>query len=190
VDNFIWHAPSYCVVVPEASGSGAETANYWYFAMTGYAELVSSLRLATGGGDFGLLTNNPSSNLTALYHMYVTGMTSLFNYGDHGPNKFSTTDNCLFYFGTVFNIPMYTLWQRDRFDAAEPWSMFWYDPAVSGAWWDGLPLDRLFDDNESRWGSMRTSWTDNDGAYVAMKASMLTGHQTHGTSDAFPFITN
>jgi hypothetical protein len=75
---------------------------------------------------------------------------------------------------------MYTLWQRDRFDAAEPWSMFWYDPGVSGAWWDGLALDKLFDDNQSRWGSMRTSWTDNDGMYAAMKASALTGHQTHG----------
>jgi hypothetical protein len=103
------------------------------------------------------------------------------NPSDHGPNKFSTTDNCLFYFGSAFNIPMYTLWQRDRFDAAEPWSMFWYDPGVSGAWWDGLALDKLFDDDQSRWGSMRTSWTDNDGMYAAMKASALINHQTHGT---------
>jgi len=49
--------------------------------MTGWAELTASLQLATGGGDFGMLTNNPSLNLTSLYHMYVTGMTSLFNYG-------------------------------------------------------------------------------------------------------------
>jgi hypothetical protein len=99
---------------------------------------------------------------------------------DHGPNKFSTTDNCLLFMGSAFNVPMYTLFQRDRFTAAEPWAMFWYDPAVSGAWWDGLPTDRLFDDDQTRWGSFRTSWTDSEGAYVAMKASKLTGHQTHG----------
>jgi hypothetical protein len=49
--------------------------------MTGLAELASTLQLATGGGDFGILTNNPSLNLTSLYHMYVTGMTSMFDYG-------------------------------------------------------------------------------------------------------------
>lgn len=83
--------------------------------------------------------------------------------------------------GSAYNIPRYTLYQRDRFTAAEPWSMFWYDPAVSGAWWDELPTDRLFDDDQSRWGTFRTSWTDNDGMYVAMKASRLQNHQTHGT---------
>jgi hypothetical protein len=68
-------------LVPTPSGSGAETPNYWYFAMTGLAELASTLQLATGGGDFGMLTNNPSLNLTSLFHMYVMGMTSLFDYG-------------------------------------------------------------------------------------------------------------
>ncbi|KIM34528.1 hypothetical protein M408DRAFT_325905 [Serendipita vermifera MAFF 305830] len=188
LNQALTNAAANCVNVPTPSGSGSETPNYWYFALTGWSELTSTLQLATGGGDFGMLTNNPSFNLTALYHMYVTGMTSLFDYGDHGPNKFSTTDNCLFYIGSAYNIPMYTLWQRDRFTAAEPWSMFWYDPGVSGAWWDGLALDKLFDDDETRWGSMRTSWTDNDGMYVAMRASKLTGHQTHGDLDGGDFV--
>ena len=95
---------------------------------TGHAELTSALMTATGGGDFGMLTNNPSFNLTSIYHIYATGMTSLFNYGDHGPNKFSTTANSLLFYGNVYKAPTYTLFQRDRFDAAEPWSMFWYDP--------------------------------------------------------------
>ncbi|CAG7847348.1 SubName: Full=Uncharacterized protein {ECO:0000313/EMBL:CCA67701.1} [Serendipita indica DSM 11827] len=101
------NAAANCVRVPTPNGSGAETPNYWYFAMTGWAELTSSLQLATGG-DFGMLNNNPSFNLTGLYHMYVWGMTSLFDYGDHGPNKFSTSDTSLFYMGTAYNQPMYT----------------------------------------------------------------------------------
>lgn len=75
------NAVQWCTQVPQASGSGSETPNYWYFAMTGWAELTSTLQVATGGGDFGMLTQNPSMNLTALYHMYVYGMTSLFDYG-------------------------------------------------------------------------------------------------------------
>jgi len=35
---------------------------------------------------------------------------------------------------------------------------------------------------------MRTSWTNNEGAYVAMKASKLTGHQTHGDLDCGDFV--
>jgi hypothetical protein len=75
------NALQYCTAVPQGSGSGSETPNYWYFAMTGWAELTSSLQVATGGGEFGMISTNPSFNLTALFHMYVTGMTSLFDYG-------------------------------------------------------------------------------------------------------------
>ncbi|KIJ46453.1 hypothetical protein M422DRAFT_46181 [Sphaerobolus stellatus SS14] len=176
-----------CVLGPSSDGTWAETANYWYFGTTGHAEMTSSLITATGG-DYGLLSTNPSFNLTALYHMYVFGQTSLFNYGDHGPNKYSTTANSLIFYGSQYNIPMYTLYQRDHQDAAEPTAMFWYDPSVSGAWWAGLPLDHYFADPEDGWASMRTSWTDNTGVYVAMKAGKALGHQTHGDLDQGDFV--
>lgn len=35
---------------------------------------------------------------------------------------------------------------------------------------------------------MRTSWTDDQGVYVAMKAGNHTGHQTHGDLDAGDFV--
>jgi len=120
--------------------------------------------------------------------MYVTGMTSLFNYGDHGPNKYSTTANAMFFYGTSYKAPVYQLFQRDHQDAAEPTAMFWYDPSVTGAFWDGLPLDHFFTDGEDNWGSMRTSWTDNTGVYVAMKAGKNLGHQTHNDLDAGDFV--
>lgn len=93
--------------------------------------MTSSLLTATGS-DYGMLKNNPSFNETGLYHMYVTGMTSLFNYGDHGPNKYSTTANGMMFYGGQFNEPQYMLHQRDRIDAPEPNAMFWYDPSVEG----------------------------------------------------------
>lgn len=95
--------------------------------------MTSSLLTATGS-DYGLLSTNPTTNETALYHMYVTGMTSLFNYGDHGPNKYSTNANAMMFIGSQFKIPQYILHQRDRYDASEPHGLFWYDPSVSGTY--------------------------------------------------------
>ena len=79
---------------------------------------------------------------------------------------------------------MYSLYQRDRLDAPEPMSMLYYNPDVSGDWWYNLPLDHHFDSPNDAWTSMRSSWTDNNGLYAAMKAGNATGHQTHGFLDA------
>lgn len=163
------------------------SANYWYFGTTAHAEMSSSLLTATGS-DYGLLDTNAHFNLTGLYHMYATGPTSLFNYGDHGPNKYSTTANSMMYYASSFGVPRYALFQRDQRDAAEPWSMFWYDPSATGAFWDGAPLDNFFDNSTDQWGSMRSSWTDGSALYVAMKAGTLQGHQTHNDLDAGDFV--
>jgi len=183
VDN----AKQNCAMAPSTDGTWAETANYWYFGTTGHAEMSSSLITATGS-HYGLLDVNPSGNLSGTYHMYVTGATSLFNYGDHGPNKFSTTANAMFLYGDYYKVPEYVLFQRDRFDAAEPNSMFWYNPSVSGAFWDGAPLDHFFDDGLDQWASMRSSWTDDNSLYVAVKAGKNQGHQTHNDLDAGDFV--
>ncbi|KAK8865938.1 hypothetical protein IAR55_001087 [Kwoniella newhampshirensis] len=176
-----------CFQAAYTDGTWAETANYWYFGTTGAAEMVNALRSAYGD-DRGLPQANPGWNYTSLFHIYVQGMTSLFNYGDHGPNKYSTTANSLLLWSQIFNEPRYALYQRDHYDASEPWSMLWYDPATDGTWWDGLPLDRHFDDTNGEWATGRSTWTDNNGVYWAMKASKLTGHQTHGDLDIGDFV--
>jgi len=183
IDN----AKQNCVLAPTSDGTHNETANYWYFASTGHAEMTASL-LSAAGSDFGLLTTNPSYNLSGLYHMYVHGPTSLFDYGDHGPNKFSTTANAIIFYASQFNIPQYALYQRDMVDAPEPWSMFWYDPGISGAFWNNLALDHAFEDNGDQWTSFRSSWTDINALYVAMKAGKLQGHQAHGDLDCGDFV--
>ena len=183
IDN----AKQNCALTVTSDGTNNETANYWYFATTGHAELTSSLMTAAGS-DFGLLNTNTNFNLTGLYHMYVKGPTSLFDYGDHGPNKFSTTANSMIFYSSQYNAPQYALFQRDQADAAEPWSMFWYDPSISGAFWNGLPLDHGFSFNGDQWVSMRSSWTDMDAMYVATKASRIPGHQAHGDLDCGDFV--
>lgn len=35
---------------------------------------------------------------------------------------------------------------------------------------------------------MRSSWTDSDGLYAAMKSGKLLGHQTHGDLDEGDFV--
>jgi hypothetical protein len=183
VDN----AKQQCVLGPSEDGTWSETPNYWYFGITGHAEMSSALITATGS-DYGLLNTNPGFALTALFHMAVTGPGSLFDYGDHGPNKFTATANGLFLYANSFDRPEYALFQREQFDAAEPWSMFWYNPAVSGAFWEGLDLDHFFDADLDQWASMRSSWTDGNALYVAIKAGRNQGHQAHNDLDVGDFV--
>ncbi|KAJ7252781.1 hypothetical protein B0H12DRAFT_1117835 [Mycena haematopus] len=176
-----------CVWAVSDDGTWSETNDYWYFGSTGLAEMSASLISATGS-DYGLLAANPNLYKTGLFHMYGSGATTLFQWGDNGPNKYTATANSLMYYANAFNQPQYSLFQRDQFDAAEPWSMFWYNPQISGAFWDGMPLDNVFDNSTDQWMSMRSSWTDPDALFVAIKAGTLQGHQTHNDLDVGDFV--
>ncbi|KAL9938422.1 hypothetical protein V8E36_003045 [Tilletia maclaganii] len=177
-----------CMTGVYNDGTWTETANYWYFGTNAQARAVSALTTATGI-DQGLMATNPNWSKTALFHMYVSGNGGMFAYGDNGPNKYSTNANGMFLWSRLASEPRYALFQRDRADAAaDPLSMFWYDTSVRGAFWDGLPLDRYFDDSRGSWASMRSSWTDFEGAYIGIKSSNATGHQTHGDLDAGDFV--
>jgi len=149
---------------------------------------MSSALLTATGSDHGLLTANPSAALSGTFHMYAYGPTSLFDFGDHGPNKYSATANAMMLYGDHYNQPQYTLFQREMHDAPDPWSMFWYNPAVAGAFWDNAPLDHFFDDALDQWASMRSSWTDNSALFVAIKAGKLQGFQAHNDLDCGDFV--
>lgn len=181
------NAKENCALATVDDGTWTETANYWYFGTTAHAEMASSLLTATGS-DYGLLDVNSDFYLSGEFHMYVFGTTSLFNYGDTGPNKYSTTANAMFLYADHYDQPSYSLFQREQSDAAEPTAMFWYDPSVFGAFWDGQPLDHYFDNAFDQWVSMRSSWTDQNALYVAMKAGHLQGHQTHNDLDVGDFV--
>ncbi|KAJ7434212.1 hypothetical protein B0H11DRAFT_1938807 [Mycena galericulata] len=181
------NAKENCAFAVSSDGTWSETNDYWYFGSTGHAEMSSSLISATGS-DYGLLTVNPDFYKTGLFHMYGTGATSLFNWGDNGPNKYTATANSIIYYAQQYNQPQYALFQRDRVDAADPWNMFWYNPQLQGAWWDGLPLDQTFDNSTDQWMSMRSSFTDENALYVAIKAGTLQNHQTHNDLDVGDFV--
>lgn len=185
--NTIPNALLNCAQAVSSDGTWQETPNYWYFGVTGHAEMLSALITATGS-DQGMLTANPGFELTGRFHMHVTGPASMFEWGDNGVNLYSTTANPMLLYGDLWNHPEYQLFQRDQHDAPEPWSMFWYNPSVSGAFWDGMPLDAFFTNHTDQWASMRSSWTDEDALYVAMKAGTLQGHQTHNDLDCGDFV--
>ncbi|CEH15774.1 Heparinase II/III-like [Ceraceosorus bombacis] len=186
-NNVLDNMKQNCMQGVYSDGTWSETPNYWYFGTNAQARAVSALTTATGS-DQGLMAANNNWPKTGYFHMYVSGMASMFFYGDNGPNKFSTNANGMFLWGALSNNPVYALFQRDRADAADPLSMFWYDPSTKGAFWSGLDLDRYFDDRRGSWASMRSSWTDFTGMYAAIKSSNLTGHQTHGDLDAGTFV--
>ena len=181
----ITNIQSNCFNGPYNDGTWAETPNYWYFGTSAAARAASALVAATGS-DQGM---NPNFPETGTFHMYVSGVGGMFAYGDHGPNKFSTNANGLLFWGKQYMRPLYTLFQRDRADAmGDPLALFWYDASAKGAFWNGLALDKWFSDPRGSWMSMRSSWTNFNGMYVAMKASNLTGHQTHGDLDVGDFV--
>jgi hypothetical protein len=183
VDN----AKENCAMAVSNDGTWAETPNYWYFGTTGHAEMAASLLSATGS-HYGLLDVNADFKKTGEFHMHVSGPTSLFDWGDHGPNKFSSTANSIIFYSTQYDLPQLALFQRDQRDVPEPWSMFWYDPTVAGAYWSDQPLDAFFDNELDQWTAMRSSWTDLDALYVAMKAGKNQGHQTHNDLDVGDFV--
>lgn len=182
------NAKQNCMKAVYEDGTWSETPNYWYFGTNAQARMLSALETATGN-DQGLMDQNKNWYKTGDFHMYVSGPGGLFAYGDNGPNKFATTANQMFLYAQKSNNPVYALYQRDRADAAfDPLSMFWYDTTSKGGYFNGLDLDKWFDNKRGNWMSMRSSWTDNTGVYVAMKASNMTGHQTHGDLDAGDFV--
>ncbi|KAK0533279.1 hypothetical protein OC834_002312 [Tilletia horrida] len=188
LSNAIPNFKSGCMTGVYPDGTWTETANYWYFGTNAQARAVSALTTATGT-DQGLMAANSDWTKTGYFHMYVSGNGGMYAYGDNGPNKYSTNANGMFLWSQLASDPRLALFQRDRADAAgDPLSMFWYNTAVKGAFWSGLPLDRFFDHPQGSWVSMRSSWTDFEGTYVAMKASNATGHQAHGDLDAGDFV--
>ena len=174
----IANAVQHCAQSLSSDGTWTETPDYWYFGTQAHAQLASSLLSATGG-TYGLLTAQASLQDTGMSHIYNYGMTAKFNYGDCGPNKITATANALLFYGNVFHKPVYTLYQRDKAEAADPLAMLWYDPHVAGDWYHELPLHTEFPDPESAWVSMRSTWTDpENGLFVAMKAGRTVGHAT------------
>jgi hypothetical protein len=54
-----------------------------YFGVQGHAQIASALLTATGD-THGMMTSNTAFKNTSLFHIYVSGITQLFNYGDCG----------------------------------------------------------------------------------------------------------
>jgi len=167
-----------CAQSVESDGTWTETPDYWYFGTQAHAQLSSALLSATGS-THGMLNTSAAFKDTGIFHIYNYGMTEKFNYGDCGPPKITATANSLLFYANELNRPLYTLYQRDRPDAADPLAMLWYNPNVTGTWYHELPLDREFPDPRGAWVSMRSSWTDPlGGTFVAMKAGRMVGHAT------------
>ncbi|KAK5193551.1 hypothetical protein LTR92_006922 [Exophiala xenobiotica] len=184
----IANSQEYCAHAISSDGTWLETPDYWYFGIQSFAQIAAALISATGS-DQQTLSANPAVNLTGLFRIYSQGMVDKFNYGDCGPDKITATANPLMFYGKHLGKPRWTQFQREQDDAADPLSMFWYDTTTpSGQWSDGLELDHYFSYVNTSWASMRSSWTDDNGLYVAMKASTLMGHQTHGDLDAGDFV--
>jgi hypothetical protein len=59
------------------------------------------------------------------------------------------TTNALLFYDSQYRNALFSLYQRDRLDAADPFAMLWYGPNIAGSWFRELPLDKSFQDASS-----------------------------------------
>lgn len=75
--------------------------------------MAAALLTATGSTQ-NLLDSNPGMRLSSLYHVYVTGMQGMFNYGDTGPNKYTATANALMFYGAQYGALRFSAKEEER----------------------------------------------------------------------------
>lgn len=75
--------------------------------------MAAALLSATGSTQ-SLLDSNAGMRLSSLYHVYVTGMQGMFNYGDTGPNKYTATANALMFYGAQYGASLYLRRNKER----------------------------------------------------------------------------
>jgi hypothetical protein len=175
----------------EPDGAYPEGPGYWMYGTSYNVILLSALEsvLTT---DFGLSKASGFSR-TAAYYLHVTGPTGLyFNYPDSGSRGgFSPT---VFWFVDRYDRPelawhQYQLWQwystqhpsrlvKSRFS---PLTLLWCDGRKA------IPKDLSWmGRGASPVAMFRTSWTDPDGVYLAIKGGSPS--VSHGHMDVGSFV--
>ncbi|KAH7309849.1 chondroitin AC/alginate lyase [Stachybotrys elegans] len=183
----IENARGNCCQGASPDGTWLETPDYWYFGTQAHAQLSSALLSATGDTQ-GMLSQDTVFTNTSLFHIYNQGMTEKFNWGDCGPKKFTATANSLLFYGEQYQASLFTLYQRDQPDAHDPLAILWYSAVSQSDWSRDLALDKNFPSPRSAWVSMRSTWSDDKGLFLGMKAGSLRDHSTHGNLDVGDFV--
>ncbi len=184
-----------------ADGAYAEPLNYWDYGIRYQVKAMAALDscLIEGASlpeclDFKDITGMSNTGDFAIYY---NGITAAFNYGDADPGMIVSP--IMFYFANKYDKPQYAwynqyMYENSPYVSAETgkeavWSLLWYDPDNAQMPEGGFALDKYYQSMETlglNGISMRSSWTDQDALFIAMRA----GDQqaSHSSLDAGGFV--
>jgi hypothetical protein len=177
-------------------GAYPEGYGYWGYGTSFNVMLVSALEKAFGN-DFGL-NQQPGFLKTATFMQNMTGPTKLpYNYSDAGSN--SGLHPAMFWFANKTKDPS-ALWvERDFLMNSDP-KRHVRDrllPAVM-LWGGGMSIEKITPPKFNMWTAggkvpvafMRTSWTDTNAVYVAMKGGSVSVNHAHMDIGSFVMDAN
>jgi len=173
----------------EPDGAYPEGYGYWGYG-TSFNIMFLSAMEKVFGKEYGL-TINPGFFKTAGYLENMTGPTgSAFNYSDSGSG--GNMHSAMFWFANRLNDPS-LLWSDRYHMVSKKPSNDRLLPSVM-IWSAGMPIDKITAPQKLIWAGqgknpvalMRTSWTDENAIYVAIKGGSPSVN--HGHMDIGSFI--
>eukprot|EP00898_Chlorokybus_atmophyticus_P002066 jgi/Chlat1/2860/Chrsp194S03005 len=153
------------------SGGWFEGPMYWSFASWFAAIFCASLDSALGD-DLGI-ASTPGFRETAEYRRHhISPCLRSFNYSDSGGDKPLSAYASL-YLAKKFNDPAVYYHESEMHATGGPFRLIFSSPEVVNApklpVGHGCPLDAQFHGHDVDLAFFRTSWTDSNAAYLAMK---------------------
>jgi hypothetical protein len=146
-------------------GGSYEGPLYWGYSTFYLSILVAALESALGS-DLGL-AGTPGFAETGFFPLYLTGPSGkTFNYAD-SPEKIPWTAQ-LGWLARKFKQPCFSAWLDPGSLRPHTLDLLWQDFAAQAKPWGQLPLDKYFRGVEV--ATMRSSWQDDQGIFVALKA--------------------
>lgn len=164
-------------------GSWPEGTGYWAYTIQYCVRFCSSLDAAFGT-DFNI-SNAPGFNVTPLDAFYNNGLVASNNFHDSLPEMHIQDE--AFWFADRYDTPgyaniMYSYHENGLATPSVAALLYYNTDKVSAS--DNLPLDKYFVGTEA--GSMRSSWDDATGTFVAFHGG--NAEENHGHVDSGTFV--
>ena len=160
-----------------------EGPSYWDYGTIYTVHCMATLEAAFGT-DFGL-NKVTGYDKTGEFPLFISSpMGAAFNFGDSG--SYSPGGAQLYWMAKKYNKPLYSWYQRRVNGGGGVFDLIWYNPEydVNPDLAD-VPLDAV-KNGEQNFAAFRSSWTDSDGLYAAIKGGY--NQTTHGDLDIGSFM--
>lgn len=169
------------MVAPE--GVYPEGPSYWDYGTVYTIHCMSTIEAAFGT-DFGL-SKVKGYDKTGEFPLFISSSAGYaFNFGDSG--SYSPGGAQLYWMAEKYNCPLYSWYQRRINGAGGVFDLMWYNPEydINPDKID-VPLDAV-KRGEQNFAAFRSSWTDSNGLYAAIKGGY--NQTTHGDLDIGSFV--